>query len=152
MSINLVAAAFSISLKARILREWQKTTRAEDQEFSERDLLTLELINDFSPITEKGLCKVLGIAFSSASDVVKRLIELGLVDSSDKSRGTPLALTAAGKEKLTRIKATSATRFAYLFENLNKRDIAMLEKVLKKIDNSAGETIQRLVFDRYAGD
>ena len=152
MNKTLLSAIFSISMKARILREWQKSTRAEDQDFSERDLLILELINDFSPITEKGLSKVLGVAFSSVSDIVKRLSELGLIDTSEKSRGSPLALTASGKDKLARIKAISATRFEYLFENLSEQDIDKLENILKKIDKSAEETIQRLVFDRYTSD
>src|SRR5206468_7650130 len=95
MKTDVLKLLFSISLKARILREWQKANRAQDAQFSERELLTLELVNDFGPITEKGLCKIFGLSFSSVSDLLKKLRQAGFIE--DKARGKPLRLTEKGK-------------------------------------------------------
>ena len=104
MDNKLLALLFSISLKARILRAWQKSTKVSEQEFTERDLFSLELIQDYPPMTEKGLCKIFGLSPSSVSDIVKNLCEKGLIDTSEKSRGKPLELTPEGVRKLNEIK------------------------------------------------
>src|ERR1039457_2593948 len=88
---------FSISLKVRILKAWEKSSHAETQEYSERDLLTLELIHDFTPITEKTLSKIFGVPFSSLSDSVERLEKLELIAPSEEGRGKPLVLPKEGE-------------------------------------------------------
>ena len=149
MNNKLLEKIFSISLKARILREWQKSNRADDQQFTERELLTLELISDFAPITEKALAKIFGLAFSSVSDLVRGLKELDFIDSSDKIRGQPLALTPKGRAALEKLKQVSATRFTYLMESLDESDLQALMRVFDKMDRNAGATVQKFVFDRY---
>ena len=150
MNAKLLETIFSISLKARILREWQKSNRAEDQEFQERDLLCLELINDFGPITEKGLCKVFGLQFSSISDIVNRLTEKGFIEKQGGTRGKPLALTETGRKRLTKLKQDSAVRLGYLFSTLEKQDEDSLISVFNKIDKAAAKHVNELVFDRYS--
>jgi len=153
MKNELVEKLFSISLKARILREWQKANRAQDQEFSERELLTLELINDFAPITEKGLCKIFGLSFSSVSDLIKNLAEKGVIDTSEKMRGKPLALTDSGLQTLERLKQMSAARLIYLFESqessVTEQEAEIMLNIFKKIEKNAERHVQQLVFDRY---
>ena len=139
---------FSISLKTRILREWQKANRAQDQEFSERELLSLELISDFGPITEKGLCKIFGISFSSVGDIVKKLTEVGLVEA-DRGRGQPIELTKHGKERLEELKEASAVRFGYLFEGLTDKEAELFQKIMEKVEKNADRCVQQFVFDRY---
>ncbi len=150
MNAKLLETIFSISLKARILREWQKSNRAEEQEFNERDLLSLELINDFGPITEKGLSKVFGLQFSSISDIVNRLTEKGLVEKQSGTRGKPLTLTETGRRRLTKLKQDSGVRLGYLFSTLNEVDEKSLLSVFSKIDKAAAKHVNELVFDRYS--
>ncbi|MCW5552133.1 MAG: hypothetical protein KIS67_08190 [Verrucomicrobiae bacterium] len=145
---TLMMTLFSISLKTRILREWQKANRAQDQEFSERELLTLELISDFGPITEKGLCKIFGISFSSVGDIVKKLTQANLVEA-DRGRGQPLELTKHGKQRLEQIKEVSAVRFGYLLEGLTEKEQEAFLGIMAKVDKNAEQYVQRLVFDRY---
>ncbi|HEX3855733.1 MAG TPA: MarR family winged helix-turn-helix transcriptional regulator [Verrucomicrobiae bacterium] len=139
---------FSISLKTRILRAWQKSNSAQDQDFSERDLLTLELIADFAPITEKGLCKIFGLSFSSVNDIVKKFVSLGLV-KDEKERGETLALTEGGRKRLAALKQASATRFNFLFEGLGEKDETALHEIFQKIDKNVERNVQQLVFGRF---
>ena len=139
---------FSISLKTRILRAWQKSNSAQDQDFSERDLLTLELIADFAPITEKGLCKIFGLSFSSVNDIVKKFVNLGLV-KDEKERGETLVLTESGKKRLAALKQASATRFNFLFEGLDEKEERELHKIFQKIDKNVERNVQQLVFGRF---
>ena len=153
MNTIILEKLFSISLKARILRTWQKASRADEQEFSELELFALELVSDFGPITEKGLCKIFGLSFSSVSDIVKKLRDKSLIECADKNRGKPLTLTKEGKTKLEEIKRSSATRFSYLFESpdtLTEEEWRVLMKLLEKMDKNAERHIQRFIFDRYS--
>ena|SRR5712664_3776548 len=147
MKTEVLNLLFSISLKARILREWQKANRAQDAQFSERELLTLELVTDFGPITEKGLCKIFGLSFSSVSDMLKKLTQDGLI--GDKARGKPLVLTEKGKKWLQSLKQTSATRFEYMFESFSLKEWDTLFNLFKKVEKNAERYVQQLVFDRY---
>ena len=133
---------FSISLKARILREWQKATRLQDQDFSERELLTLEIIASLAPITEKGLCKIFGLSFSSVSELTKKLEDAGFVETG-KVRGQPLALTGKGKEKLQELKKTSANRFEYLFDGFTDPMWDQLLALFNKVEENAERHVQR---------
>lgn len=148
MKAEILEKLFSISLKTRILRVWQKSNSAHDQEFSERELLTLELINDFTPITEKGLCKIFGIPFSSLSEMIKKLSDMGLI-KSERARGKPLALTHKGVELLKSLKQRSAIRFGYLFESFSDQDCEQLVNLFNKIDKNAERCVQQFVFGRY---
>jgi DNA-binding MarR family transcriptional regulator len=139
---------FAISLKTRILRAWQKSNSAQDQDFTERDLLTLELISDFGPITEKGLCKIFGLSFSSVSDIVKKFVSLGLI-KEEKERGEPLVLTEGGKKRLATLKQASATRFNFLFEGLDEKEQKELHKIFLKVDKNVERNVQQLVFGRF---
>lgn len=152
MKASTVTLMFSISLKARILREFQKVTRVQEQEFSERELFALELISDFGPITERGLGKVFGLSPSSVSDMLQHLCELGLIDIKDKARGKPLILSKLGEERLRSIKQISATRFGYLFERLEDDDWAALDRIFTQVDKNAERYVNMLVFDRAPSD
>ena len=153
MNIELAQILFSISLKARILRAWQQANRAQDQEFSENEMFTLELISDFPPITEKGLCKILGLSFSSVGELVKQLVQKGTIDPSEKARGKPLVLTKCGEQILKRLKERSAARLSYLFDSTNNpltdSEIEILKKIFRKVENNVEHQVQTLVFDRY---
>ena len=93
-----------ISLKARILREWQKASRGRGDDFGEREILCLELVRDFPTTTEKTICRVFGIHYSSVSLMVNKLAALGLLEKTSK-RGERLKLTKPGADKLTEAQA-----------------------------------------------
>ncbi|MFZ2643689.1 MAG: hypothetical protein WA117_22045 [Verrucomicrobiia bacterium] len=152
MKKDILNSMLSIALKVKILREWQESNCAKDHEFSERQQLALELIKDFAPITEKSLCKIFGLSFSSINDIVKRLAEMRLIDTSDKTRGKPLILTELGVAKLAKLKEASITRFGYLLDSMTEEEWIPLRKILEKIDKNAERTIQQMVFDRYSSD
>lgn len=149
MNTQTVQILFSISLKARILRAWQAANRAQDQEFTERELLILELVRDFGPIWEKSLCKIFGVSFSSVADALKPLLEKGLIDGKEKQRGKPLALTERGEKCLDELKRKSATRLGYLFSGLDASDLEHLERIFLKVDRAADRAVKELVFDRF---
>ena len=140
---------FSISLKVRILKAWEKSSHAETQEYSERDLLTLELIHDFTPITEKTLSKIFGVPFSSVSDIVERLEKLELIAPSEEGRGKPLVLTKEGELRLEKLKQNSAVRLNFLFESLPEEDWKTLSRIYEKIDQNAAQAVQSQVFGRF---
>jgi DNA-binding MarR family transcriptional regulator len=140
---------FSISLKARILREWQKASRIQDQEFSERELLTLEIIESLAPITEKALCKIFGLSFSSVAELTKKLSDAGLIDTAGKARGKALALTEKGAKTLENIKKVSANRFEYLFDSFSENEWKQLLALFQKVEKNVENSVQRLVFDHY---
>jgi DNA-binding MarR family transcriptional regulator len=152
MNNEALKRIFSISLRARILRSWQSSNQARDQAFSEREMLAMELINDYPPITEKSLTKIFGLSFSSASDILKRLKELDIVDIREKGRGKPLALTEQGKERLESIKALSSARYAYLFETVTEDEWKILLKVFKKMEDNVEQHIQKFVFGGQPSD
>jgi DNA-binding MarR family transcriptional regulator len=143
---------FSISLRTRILREWQKASRIQDQEYSERELLTLEIIESLDPITEKALCKIFGLSFSSVAELTKKLTDAGLIDAEGKARGKPLVLTKKGEQTLHNIKKISASRFEYLFESFSDEEWERLLRVFQKVEKNVDNYVQRLVFDRYPSE
>jgi DNA-binding MarR family transcriptional regulator len=137
---------FSITLRVRILRAWQAANQARDQAFSERELLAMELINDYPPITEKSLTKIFGLSFSSVADILKKLREMEVIEPPEKGRGKPLALTKQGKERLESLKTISSARYAYLFESVTDKEWDFLLAIFKKMEDSVENHIQRLVF------
>ncbi len=154
MNDNTLQVLFGISLKQRIIREWQRANEVQAQDYSERDMLCLELISAFGPVTEAGLYKVFALSISSVNDMVKKLIKKGViqkVDSQGTTRGAIITLTEQGGIVLEKIKAAGAARFGYLFSDLSLDESKLLTKVLIKLDNAATRQVNQLVFGRYSG-
>ena len=138
----------SISLKARILREWQKTSPIVDENFSEREILTIELVRDYSPITEKSLTKFFGISFGSVADIVANLRKLGILEQAGKAKALPLKLTKNGIEQAENIRAKNIVRHNYLLENIEEKDIGALIEIYDEIDKNAERNVQSLVLGK----
>ena len=136
----------SLSLKSRILREWQKTTRIRDDDFSEREILTLELIRDYPPITEKSLTKFFGLSFSSVASIVNHLRQLGVIEAAQKARGKPLVLTKAGTARLNELRESSAARYSYLVDKMSTEEIQKLIDLYETMDRNAERHVQKLMF------
>lgn len=144
---------FDISLKARILREWQKAAAARQSEFSERDMLVLEIAHGFGPITETEIRTIFGLSPSFISELVKSLRDAGLVEREDSAgrdvRAKPLTLTAAGKAQLERIKTASAQRFEYLLSETSEEEQELLAPILEKIKEAATRKVREMIFGEY---
>lgn len=151
--LHLMVHMCDISLKVRILREWQQASRARAPVYGEREVLILELIEHFSPVTEGELRSVFGLSPSSMNDAVKGLVDSGLLDKTarDESdqRLRPLTLLAKGKAALKAIRESAAARYWYLLSELGAEQLAALRPVLKDIDKAATREIRRRVFDEY---
>ena len=150
MKKDILMKFHSISLMSRILREFQNANTAPDEECDERMLFTLELISDFSPITEKQLGKIFGLAPSSVSDLVKRLRDAGLVDLSSKARGKPLELTAKGRTTYEGLRKQEAKRYESLFDSFTPEEWDVVYRLLEKIEKKAEKAIQNDVFRRFS--
>lgn len=152
MTEELLSRVFHIALRARILREWQVAHAARSPQFNDREMLTLEVINDFAPITEKELCKIFGLSPSSVNEMVKKLADLGLVDKETEAadkRAKPLRLTPDGVSALEGIKAGSARRFGYLFASLTEDEQQRLLPVFEKIGRTVDTKVREMVFGEF---
>ncbi len=153
---DAIEKLFSISLKIRIFREWQTAKTASDKEFSEREIITLELINVFDKIaiTEKKLSMIFGLTPSSVTDIAKRLISYGLiekeVDEKDVTRGKALRITKKGKEQIKQFKIAGTARYAYLFTKIKDEEVNLLFNLLTSIDEAATDAIKKNIFDIWS--
>jgi DNA-binding MarR family transcriptional regulator len=149
---SLLALLFDISLKVRILRAWQSAHASATAKFDERQLLTLELLSSFGSQTEASIANTLGMASSSATEMTKKLGEVGVVEvknhPTDK-RSRVLELTEEGQKVLAEIKRVSGTRFDYLFGDLEDTQVQMLESMLKNVLKAAEKRLKIDVFNQY---
>ncbi len=141
---------YEISLKARILREWQENHAARQPKYSERDLLVLELISIYAPITAKEIGSVFGLAPSSTKELIRKLeleklLEFCSKEQSD-NREKPLKLTTFGEEELAQLKQSGVMRYEYLLRGLDGKKLADLSPLLGDINKSISATVQYFVF------
>jgi|ERR1035437_802759 DNA-binding MarR family transcriptional regulator len=148
MNQAMLLKLFSISLKGRILRAWQKASCATEAEYTEADMLLLEVIAEYGPVTEKSLGKILGMAPSSVSDHIDKLGGLGLLAAREEGRGKPLGLSDKGKSTLSEIKRVSASRYGYLFAGLDPAQTKALITIFTAVEKNAEDAIQKLVFQK----
>lgn len=145
MKADFLNRLVSISLSARLFREWQKASQLGNPPFSERELLTLEACNDF-PFTEKDLARLFGLSPSSVNDLVSSLVGEKLLTKPEGSRGKPLTLTKAGLQQLAKMKQAAGRRMEYLFDSLSPDELNSLVPMLDKIGANARRFIETEVF------
>jgi len=150
---NVLGLIFDISLKARVLKEWQTSHAARKPEFSERHILILELAKDFAPITEKELGKIFSLPTSSINDFVAKLVNAGLVEKTRKKEGDcrekPVNLTDRGEQYLNEIKRASSMRYEYLINKFQEEELESFISYLKKVNESVESVMKNLVFQQY---
>src|SRR4051812_13140339 len=98
---DVVAAMLGTSFKMRLLRQWEAAGSVNQQPFNEREILTLQVLSEFGAQTEAGLARILGLAPSSVSELVRKLIEYRVVEKRETGgdgRQKPVGLTNAGEE------------------------------------------------------
>lgn len=141
---------FDISMRIRILRSWQESNAARPSEFSERDLLILEIISQFGPVTETELRTILGMSPSLVSQVIKQMTDRGLVtkQSGTDARCKPLGLTTLGTASLKNIREKSAKRYEFLLAKLTEPEQKHLALLVQKISQGVSECVNQEVFNR----
>ena len=150
---EVISRVFDIALKIRVHREWQKNNAAFPLKYSERDMLTLELIEQFPGITEKSLGIILGLAPSSVSLITTRLVEEGLINKNSRNildrREKPLRLSdKKGKSVLTKIKHSSAERYEYMFSRFSSEQLEAFKPLLDTIEETVSKRVNQDVFNR----
>ena len=150
---KLLSSVFDISLKARMLREWQRAHAARHPELSDRELLIMQIVSDFGPVTEKELAMIFGLSPSVINELIGRLADLDYVDKSARSetdnRVKPLSLTQTGLDILARAKSAMAQRFEYLLASLNEEEQKDLIPILEKINECASAKVRESIFNEY---
>jgi DNA-binding MarR family transcriptional regulator len=153
LSKEALTLMFDVSLSVRILRSWEQAHAARTAEFSERELLALEIIEQFPEVTESELANILGLASSSASELVRRLGSAGVVGktgSDSSTRGRPLTLTKKGSDVLESLKERSAARFQFLFQECGEAEFKALLDVLKGAKRAVMQRLNAQVFNVLA--
>ncbi|MBN2584691.1 MAG: winged helix-turn-helix transcriptional regulator [Planctomycetes bacterium] len=150
---QVVTKVYGIGLKARMLLEWVKIHRPSRDEYSSRQMFTMELIQGFPPITRKDLGIIFGMSASSVSDMVRQLVADDLVtdekvSSSGDAREKPLVLTDKGADYLDTVKQQSAIRYRYLFDGVKPDEWMALLGVLDKVDAAAKRQVDEMIFGK----
>lgn len=149
---ELVGQIFHIYLRVRLHREWQKASRAGTGDFSERDALLLELIaeDDYAPMTEAKLRRVMGKSPASVSEMVGRLVELKLVRkeklASGDARQRALSLEQAGRDTLRALKTLEAARYEVLLSRLTDEQLDHLKPIVESMKQAVSDFVTRDVF------
>lgn len=159
MDEAIMKKLFSVSLKARILRTWQKANEGGQSLLTERDVLALEFIEEFSaysPVMEGTISKIFGSP-SSASDLVKKLTKAGLLtkleDQKGLTRNKPLLMTDEGKQALEKVKLAGAARYSYLLSDFSsKSDWNDVMAFLTRVDVAATKAVRKHILGEYELD
>jgi DNA-binding MarR family transcriptional regulator len=145
---DVVAVVYNISLKARLLGEWNRIHRAEREAYSERELFILELIDGFAPLTNRTLATIFGLSPSTMSEALKKLMSDGLIEviADEDAREKPLRLSDTGQQHLAKIKSHAAERYQYLFRGVEPKKWEPLLPLLRSIDEAARTQVEGTIF------
>jgi len=82
----------------------------------------------------------LGVSVSTASELVDRLVEAGLVDRRDDPsdrRHVLLSLTASGSAGLDRMRELNAHQMRLMLERVSTADLALIDRVIRILADAA---------------
>jgi len=147
---DLLAKIYSIGLKARMLSAWVRVHHPNQDSVDPRKVFAMELIHGYPPITRKSLGVIFGMSPSSVSDVVRELVNEGLVseEKGSDAREKPLRLTEKGVKTLRAISEREAIRYRYLFDGVSMDEWRTLEPILDKIDAAAKRQVDEMIFGK----
>jgi DNA-binding MarR family transcriptional regulator len=150
---KVLGLIFEISLKARVMKEWQISHAVRKPDLSERHMLILELAKDFAPITEKELGKIFSLPASSISDLVKKLENDDLIEKvrpeGGDARERHISLSEKGEQKLKEMKQSSYLRYQYLIDRFQEKELETFIVYLENINKTADSSMKNLIFLQY---
>jgi DNA-binding MarR family transcriptional regulator len=143
---------YEIAIKSQILSEWHDNHAARLPTYTKKEILTLELVRMYAPITAKEIGNVFGLAPSSTKELIKKFEAENLLESCSKeqsdNREKPFKLTASGEKTLEHIKQSGAMFFEYLLRGMDEKKLADLSPLLEDIRKSIAVTVQFFIFHK----
>ena len=141
---------------ARVLLEHEKaSTSPADQPYTEREILTLCLVEQFKGlVTTTTLTKVFDLHHSQAGKIVQGLVNRGVLKKSGKpvskklGRGAPLELGPKAEEELMNIKLGLACRFAYLYQELTVQQRKQMYELIARMCAAAKREVEVRIFGK----
>ncbi|AQQ71429.1 homoprotocatechuate degradation operon regulator, HpaR [Limihaloglobus sulfuriphilus] len=150
---DVLELIFDISLKTRILKEWQSSNAARKPKYSGKQILILELADNYDSLTEKELGIIFGMATSSVNDLVEKLVHAGLIEKhrneNGDSREKLIKLTEEGADELSEIKKFGSKRYEYLVSRFQESELEGFIDYLKLVDESVGSSMRSIIFQQY---
>ena len=125
------------ALHAASSRQWLEL------ELTMAQLKTLFTLCNAQPVTVSELAEWLGISAPTASYLVDRLVQAGLVDRAEDPadrRRTLVQLTATGEELTRRLRQGNRDVLVPLLEQLDMEDLEALDRGLAALARAAGAT------------
>lgn len=125
------------ALHAASSRQWLEL------ELTMAQLKTLFTLCNAQPVTVSELAEWLGISAPTASYLVDRLVQAGLVDRAEDPadrRRTLVQLTAAGEELTRRLRQGNRDVLVPLLEQLDTEDLEAFDRGLAALARAAGAT------------
>lgn len=110
---------------------------------SRSQMILLQIVSQRQPVTVSDVATAMGIAVPTASTMVRKMVEKGLLERSQNPedwRSVRLGLTAAGTELLEEMARRRAARVEGLISGLADQDIITLGeavKILRRLTDSA---------------
>ena len=150
---QVLTKLYNIGLKARMLAFWVRKHRPSQDKHSYKEIFAMDLIHGFPPITRKMLGIIFGMSPSSVSDMVRQLMDEGLVAEEKAQEGRdgrekPLVLSKQGERYLSELKQRDAVRYKYLFEGVSPEEWKGLVGLLDKIDAAAKKQVDEMIFGK----
>ncbi len=148
---KVISEILEVILKVRIYREWQRAAAAASAQFSEREVLILEIIKKIGQVTEQNLVRIFGLSASSVNEVIKKLTKEGLIKKVEKEsidrREKPIELSEKGTRVVEEIKQINITRYQYALSKVPTEELEKLTRLLEMIDETVSGRVTVDVFD-----
>jgi DNA-binding MarR family transcriptional regulator len=139
------AAALSHSLQ--IFSTWSRSSSSGRPVLSQRELLTLKLVNDHPGwVRDKTITKIFNIHFSQVCLMAKKFNGLGYIEK-EEGRRKSWTITDAGKKALDDGIALTAYLFRHCFSGLEDDECKTLETLLEKIIGANKNYCNYCIFD-----
>jgi DNA-binding MarR family transcriptional regulator len=143
---------YEIAIKSQILSEWHENHAARLPKYTKQEILALELIRMYSPITAKEIANVFGLAPSSAKELVRKFEAANILETCAKqqtdNREKPFKLTKTGEDLVLEIKQSGVMFFEYLLRGMDEKKLTNLSPLLEDISKSIAETVQYFIFHK----
>ena len=126
-------------------RFMQQMAASHAPEFSEVGLTmsqakVLYLVQASTPIGLSELASRLGVTVSTASGLVERVVEAGLLDRRDDPadrRHVLLSVTAGGTARLDHMRELNARQMRLILERVATRDLASIDRAIRVLSDAA---------------